>query len=327
MNSGSATSIDPSTIPPHIALKAVEWMVEIKGSNDAELQQQLADWLSQHPDHMRAWQRIAQVNAGFAGVSSTMGKALAQAAITAPTSMARRRSIKLLSMLMFATGGGWALTKSDGWTDSLADAYTSVGEYKTLQLADGTQLILNTNTAVDIRYSTERREIELLRGEIMVTTAKDAQLRPMQVATRHGTMQPLGTRFNVRLEQHFTQLAVLEGKVAAQASTQQQSVIVLPGEQVMLNAHEVGKRLPWNARSASWVDGMLVVSQMRLQDFLHELSRHRRGVVRCDPALADLKISGSFPLADTDLILKNISRIFPVKLQYITRYWVSLLPA
>lgn len=323
-------SIDPASIPPHIALKAVEWMVEIKDSSDAGLHQQLADWLDQHPDHRRAWQRIAEVNAGLGGMSSslssTMGKALAQAAIAAPQSLGRRRAVKLLSTLLFASGAAWTVSKTERWTDTWADAYTGVGEYKTLQLADGTQLMLNTNSAVDIRYSSERRDIALLRGEVMIATAKDA--RPMQLVTRHGSMQPLGTRFNVRLDQHFTRLAVLEGKVAVSALTlPQPEVILLAGEQIMFNAQELGHRHVLNERSLSWVDGMLVVSQMRLQDFVQELSRHRSGVLRCDPALAELKVSGSFPLADTDLILKNLSSIFPLKLQYITRYWVNLLPA
>ncbi|MCB5188886.1 FecR domain-containing protein [Methylobacillus caricis] len=321
-------TIDPKSIPARVAKKAVEWMVEIKGSDDAMLHLQLADWLNQHPDHLRAWQRISEVNASLSGASTALGSAMAQAALNAPQSAGRRRSIKLLSMLIFATGSGWVLTQSDSWTDWQADEHTSTGEYKTLRLADGTQLILNSNSAVNIHYTAQHRRIDLLRGEIMVATAKDAQQRPMQVATQHGVMQPLGTRFNVRLDEDFSQLAVLEGKVALSAAgLPQQEIIVMPGELVVFNAHGLGERLPWNERSAAWVDGMLVVSQMRLEDFLRELGRHRSGIVRCDPALADLRISGSFPLADTELILKNLASILPLKLQYITRYWVNLLPA
>ncbi|MCB5190768.1 FecR domain-containing protein [Methylobacillus arboreus] len=326
-DSNAGARIDPKSIPARVAQKAVEWLVEIKGSDDAKLHQQLADWLSQDPDHLRAWQRIAEVNANLSGASTALGSAMAQAAMAAPQSAGRRRSIKMLSMLIFATGSGWVLTQSDSWTDWQADEYTGTGEYKTLRLADGTQLMLNSNSAVNVRYTAQHRKIDLLRGEIMVATAKDAQQRPMQVATHHGLMQPLGTRFNVRLDQDFSQLAVLEGKVALSAAgLPQQEIIVMPGELVMFSVHGLGERLPWSERSVAWVDGMLVVSQMRLEDFLRELGRHRRGIVRCDPALADLRISGSFPLADTELILKNLASILPLKIQYITRYWVNLMP-
>ncbi|MCB5185892.1 FecR domain-containing protein [Methylobacillus gramineus] len=322
------TSIDPRSIPPLVAQKAVEWMVELNNSNDAILQQQFAEWLSQHPDHQRAWQRIAEVNASLTGASTAIGSAMAQVAITRPQSSGRRRALKALSIVIFASGSGWIMTETDAWHSWRADENTEVGEYRTLILADGTRLMLNTNSAVNISFTHQHRYIELLKGEILVATAKDAQGRPMLVATRHGNLQPLGTRFHVKLDKDFSQVGVFEGRVAVRAAAlPDQESIVMPGEFLIFNENTLGNIKPVSESSVAWVDGMIVASNMRLGDFLLELDRHRKGVIRCDPALSDMRISGSFPLQDTDLILKNLTNILPVKMQYITRYWVTLLPA
>jgi transmembrane sensor len=69
---------------------------------------------------------------------------------------------------------------------------------------------------------------------------------------------------------------------------------------------------------------MLVAAHMRLADFLAELSRYRRGRLNCDPKVADLLISGSYPLNDSERILDMLEVSLPVKVQRFTRYWVTV---
>jgi transmembrane sensor len=70
--------------------------------------------------------------------------------------------------------------------------------------------------------------------------------------------------------------------------------------------------------------GALVADEMRLADFLAELGRYRRGVLRCDPALADLRFSGVFPLNDTAAILAMLPQSLPVRVRTFSPYWVHL---
>ena len=63
---------------------------------------------------------------------------------------------------------------------------------------------------------------------------------------------------------------------------------------------------------------------MRLADFLAELSRYRRGRLNCDAKVADLLISGSYPLNDSERILDMLEVALPVKVQRFTRYWVNV---
>lgn len=70
---------------------------------------------------------------------------------------------------------------------------------------------------------------------------------------------------------------------------------------------------------------MLVVDNARLADMLAELGRYRAGHVGVDPKVADLRITGSFPLADTDLALKALLPTLPVQIEQHTQWWVTVL--
>lgn len=69
---------------------------------------------------------------------------------------------------------------------------------------------------------------------------------------------------------------------------------------------------------------MLIASDWRLEDFLAELSRYRPGRLVCDEQVADLRLSGAFHLNDTDVVLENLANTLPVRLRYLTRYWVRV---
>ena len=69
---------------------------------------------------------------------------------------------------------------------------------------------------------------------------------------------------------------------------------------------------------------MLVAAHMRLGDFLDELGRYRRGQLNCEANVADLLISGTYPLDDSERILDLLEISLPVKVKRFTRYWVTV---
>ncbi len=59
-----------SDIPQHIALRAVEWWMELQSGEDTRAQQlALARWCAEHRDHERAWQHIISVSSRFRGLA------------------------------------------------------------------------------------------------------------------------------------------------------------------------------------------------------------------------------------------------------------------
>ncbi|VVE55836.1 hypothetical protein PIN31009_05002 [Pandoraea iniqua] len=316
---------------PGIAQQAVEWWVTLHGGDATEtLRAACARWREAHPDHERAWRHIESANHRMRHVSDTLGAAVAQAALRAPRSRARRTAIKAIAGALFVGGGAWLATDPRAVQRLRADASTGVGERRTLRLADGTTLVLNTRSAVRLSMDGSTRRIALVDGEVMVTTGKDAghvPPRPLVVTTAQATLQPLGTRFAVRQDDAGGRVQVYEGAVRVMPlGVSHVERIVQAGEQAQFTARAIEPLTALEDGDGAWTDGMLVAVDMRLDTFLAELSRYRRGYLRCDPAVAALRVSGTYPLGDVDAILAVLPHALPVTVASVTRYWVSVGP-
>lgn len=311
-------------VAPAVARQAVQWWLALQGGDATAVQLNAwRRWRAEDAEHELAWQRIEVVSGQLAGIPPP----LAGAALAAPAGAQRRRAVRLLTLLVVVGGGAAMLRQGPAWQAWNADASTATGERHTLRLPDGGTLVLNTDSAIKLRYDASARVVQLLRGEVLLQTAPDAQRRPFLVHTAAGTARALGTRFIVRQHDGFVQVGVLQGAVELQpAASHAQSRVLQAGEEGSFTRDGVDAAHVLDAAAGAWADGMLVVAHMRLDAFLQELSRHRRGHLGCDPALAHLLVSGAYPLADTDKVLLALTEAFPVELHYLTRYWVTLRP-
>lgn len=324
-----------------VARQAVEWWVTLHADDATDaLRAACLRWREAHPEHARAWQHIENAERRMRHMSGTLGASVAQAALNAPRSRGRRLAVKALVGVLFVGTGAWVAGDPPAVQWWRADVRTGAGERRTLQLADGTTLVLNTRSAVRLTMAGGVRRITLVDGEIMVSTGKDAAHvppRPLIVATALGTLSPMGTRFSVRQapQADGVTVQVFEGavRVAAREASAPSGApgaaaarIVRAGEQASFTADGVSPATPLTSGDGAWTEGMLVAVDMRLDVFLAELSRYRRGYLRCDPAVAALRVSGTYPLGDTDAVLAVLPHALPVSVASVTRYWVSVGP-
>jgi transmembrane sensor len=310
----------PLNIPGRVAEQAVQWLIERQqATSSAAREQAWQQWLAADPDHRRAWEHIQLVNQRLCGVASP----LLHAAVDAPQLASRRRALKLALMLGVGATGWFALRQQDLMPPLMADYRSPRGQRRTQALGDGSQLHLNTASAVDVSFSAGQRRVRLLEGEMLLRST--AHARPMQVITAQGTLAAQAARFNVRQLAGRTRLAVFDGTVELTPNgLHGYPLVVDAGRQVEFD------QLAWrppallDPGTGAWVDGMLVAAHMRLADFLEELGRYRQGELRCAASIADLQISGSYPLGDTERILDLLEVALPVKVRRFTRYWVSV---
>ncbi|MGI0995876.1 FecR family protein, partial [Pseudomonas aeruginosa] len=99
------------------------------------------------------------------------------------------------------------------------------------------------------------------------------------------------------------------------------------GESVRLGADGEARRLAFDGLPDAWTRGMLMADRMPLAEVLAELARYRRGLLRCDPQLARLAVSGAYPLLDLRRTLGMLQATYPLKVRGVTDYWISLVPA
>ncbi|MFT4069158.1 MAG: FecR domain-containing protein [Paraburkholderia sp.] len=324
----------PPNVAPEVAHRAVEWWLDLSSGSVTPSQRAAFDaWRAAHADHERAWQHIQAVSGRFQSIGDSAAANAARSALTLPardTRRSRRAGIKALAVLLFAGGATWSARHRSAWPGWTSDLHTATGEVRTVTLADGTTLTLDTASAVDVRFTQDERRVVLRSGAIMVATGHRDGLapRPFVVQTAQGTATPIGTRFSVRQAQDATRLAVFEGAVRVVPDAAPSAAQMLrAGERAQFTTNAVLQREPVASDAAAWTKGILVASNMRLGDFLDELSRYREGLLRCDPRVASLRLSGTYLLADTDLVLETLTRAMPLRVDYLTRYWVTVGPA
>lgn len=248
-----------------------------------------------------------------------MPPALAHAALTPQRS--RRRALKTLGLLLTAGSAAWMAADSRQWPILLASQRTAPSERRQLTLADGSRVDLNSDSALDIHFDGDTRRLVLHAGEIHIVTAPDPAGRPFFVETPHGRAQALGTRFTVRIgNDDSSRVAVHAGAVAIRPRHGVASILSA-GQQASFTEQATTAATPANETDAAWTRGILVAEDMPLPAFIAELARQSGRRLSCDPALASLSISGTYPLADPERILQFLASTLPVRVQPRRRWW------
>lgn len=314
----------PAVIERRVAREAARWFISLQSAGVDESQRQAcAHWRAEHPDHERAWQ-LAEA---FSARARLIPGDLAKETLGRPANPARRRATKALALLIMAGPAALLLPRSATWQQMVADEHSATGERRQVTLADGTQVLLNTDSAIDITFTAAQRRVRLVRGEVLISTGKDALGRPFVLETAQGSVQPIGTQFVVRQYADATRVGVLEGAVQVSTLAQTEHAVRLEaGQQLRFDQQTISPAGPLQPADTDWSRGVLKADRMRVADFARELSRYRPGLLRCDPAVAQLQVSGAFQLYDTDQALDALARVLPVTIVYRTRYWVTIAP-
>lgn len=310
-----------------VAEAAASWFVQL--NTESVTPQQIAaweQWRTESPENERAWQRTQELMCKFSALDKEAGMAV----LGRPRSVARRQAIKNLALLLMIGATSAATIRKQPWQAWTADYHTAVGELRQIFLDDGTRLVLDTDTALDVRFDTGQRLLLLHSGAVMIETGHrpvDAQ-RPFRVTTRHGLATALGTRFTVRADSEQSRVEVFDGAVELRLHNYGSTALRLEsGQGAALQNSAMTEAEAVAPGRDGWASGVFQVEAMRLEDFITELSRYRTGRLGCAPAVADLRITGSFPLRDTEAALQAVVASLPVRIKAFTRYWVRLVPA
>jgi len=316
------TPMSSKPVSARVLDAAIAWQLSLDGDASAVEREEFAKWHAAHEEHARAWRQLGMLDQRFSVASGPARTALLQS-----REGLRRRVRKLgrgVASVVLVAGlalfAGERYLPVDYW---LADQRTATGEQRTLHLSDGTRINLNTHSALDVRFDEQQRRIVLQEGEVLIETGHNDS-RPFIVETRDGRMRALGTRFLVKREDQGTRLGVLQSAVAARPQAAQDEQVFKQGQQVLMRRAGLEPLPPLNPGADAWTRGMLVVDNARLGDLIKELGRYRRGYLGVAPEVADLRITGSFPLQDTDLALNALLPTLPVTIERHTDWWVTV---
>lgn len=303
--------------------EAAAWFARLhSGAVTSVDREDWVQWRMARSANQAAWARIEAVRSRFASLPASLA---APALLNAGST--RRSLLRGVALLAVTGACGERALRALPLAAWNADLRTAVGERREVVLDDGSRLQLDTDSAVDLRFDATQRRLRLHAGAILVRTAADARGRPFFVDTPQGSLRALGTRFVVRLEPASTQLTVLEHAVEVRSMQAPQLAQIVPaGRTLRFNATTMDGVTRAQAAASSWADGSIVAVDMPLGQLVAELARYRCGHLGCDAAVAQLVVSGAFPLDDTDRALAALLRSFPLELRQRSSYWLTLAP-
>lgn len=355
--------------------KASLWIVRISaGASDEDLEEVHA-WLDEHPDHVLALMDAARMW-DEVSVLSELSDVFPLQEYLKPHAVNERRNMmhSAFAALLLVVGLCipillWLqVSGGEPGTDVLQLSYeTQVGQQSTVVLPDGSVVVLNTNTKIDISFSPKYRDIILHRGEGHFTVAKN-KTRPFRVHTNDGVVEAVGTAFTVQqLEQKVLEVTVLEGEVSvmltpppeptvavpattppepvpgapsvpppidtlAALNTKASPISLIAGESLHINEND-GNVIKENVTGAelesrlAWRQGMLLFQGDSLEKAIREVSRYTDIQIDVDEKVRDISVLGNFRTGDIEGMLLSLSITFNLQVERLSEDHIVLKSA
>jgi transmembrane sensor len=312
--------------------QAAEWFVRLR---DRDLtvteRRKYVRWLKQSPNHIAEFMRLCRL----------YGRVKRAKLPTLPPEVEESNVVALMQHAPLVA----ADERRPGWFDSrrlrLAVAacslavvgvivaialssntiQTDAGEWRTVQLADGSTVSTGPNTLMRVEYSKEIRRINLARGEAMFKVMKDSS-RPFIVNAGGAVARAVGTRFGVERRADLIRVTVAEGKVAVvrgdQAAALEHAVdlsvatalVADEGLDIPLNSPTVPLHVEKvnSAHALAWANGQLILQNETVGEAVEEFNRRNRLQLRVeDAALAGSHLCCVFDASDPETFAKQIA--------------------
>ncbi len=306
------------TQPDPIAQKAIEWLVLLHsgGITDSE-RVEFDNWRAEHPRHEQACLAVERLLISMPQVAAApdLRKLMEQGG-------GRRQFLRnTFAAAAFVSLAGLLYNEYSPIRGLTADLQTCTGERLNNPLRDGSRLSLDARTALDLSVTPGNRMLHLIQGLIYLDVASGDV--PFVVHTRDGTISLPEGRITVDLYAEMTRVAVLSRTATVLNSRGQRSVLVA-GQGGVMAAQGVELERVNASRELSWLRGFVEIDDQPLSTLINRLRVYRRGVIRIEPDVAQLRVSGMFPLDDTDSALDTLEQTLPVSVDRRTGYWISI---
>lgn len=285
-----------SATPPRLAQTAASWVayLAIGDVSEAEMSR-LRTWL-EVDEHRRAfeearrvWRLLPDVDGAATSTPSPRRPRRRPAmAMAAPAKRQARRTA--------AIGGLAASLIAALWVGQagLGDVHTDKGQVRRVRLADGTTAWLDTDSAVNLRYSAGERRVELVRGRAWFDVVHDPA-RPFRVVAPGGVVTDLGTAFEVERASGEVRVGVSQGVVTVQGGGSMTRVSAGQSTAWRQRDGRLANTTPFAADDAlAWRSGRIVLDRVPLLDALDQIRRYRPGLILVlDDKAARAPISGA----------------------------------
>jgi transmembrane sensor len=280
-------------------------------ADEAELQQ----WLAANPEHREAYEKVGKAWALAGALQPTPSHAPdpPREDSSQRASLLKRTALAAGIVFLAVAIGIPAWHSAHRWWGGKQIQLTTLeGQPEAFSLEDGTTVMLDANSRLTANIGAHRRRVSLDHGDAIFNVKHDDS-RPFEVVTAAGSVQDLGTRFDVEALESSTRVAVIEGRVVVLTSKGQE-LLVAGQAGGYDNAGELLTTKPFKWDETAWSEGQRHFDQELLGDVLERVARyHGVKFVFTDSRLRQLRVSGTFRIGDLPLFLRTLAAALPIE--------------
>ena len=304
-----------------ISQQAARWWVVLNNVEaSAAEKREFVEWVRRAPERVEACLRVARIHAAVSRADvrwpRTSAEDLVRDALAAPEDSViplhptvrpnreeggRRPALRwvagLAASIIVAAGLGWRLT-----LPRPEQFQTKVGEQRSVLLADGSRVTLNTASKIEVRLRADHRIVQLLQGEVLFDVAHDAE-RPFDVHAGRVVVRAVGTQFDIDRRATRTAVTVVEGRVAMIAADLRTGnlPVLSAGDRVVVDGASLGA-LEHDVNLSevtAWTQHQLVFRHRPLGEIADEFNRYNVGRIEIrSPSLREQELTGTFSSND-----------------------------
>jgi transmembrane sensor len=295
-----------SVMSEEVRAEAATWIARLRDEQRGpDVETKLREWLGESDEHRRAFQRMTQIweQAGNIRMRAQTDVSAVRAGRSRFSPWAAAAAAALVLVVI----------ASLYWRDNAFT--TAVGQQRVRVLRDGTRVVLNTDTRIEVNYDEHFRRVRLVRGEARFDVSKHPTW-PFLVSAGGQEIRALGTSFIVRQDNdQDLSIMLVDGRISVTPVTgigeapPQAPQVLVPGQRLVIAQHRApAVDRPELSRVTAWERGQVEFDATPLEDATTEMNRYTTThVIVSDPEVAKLRIGGVFRAGDSDEFVKVVT--------------------
>ena len=285
-----------------IEQEASAWLARLRvgGRQDQEA---FEDWYAADPDHADAYDRVLDSWQAMNELSSSP--------VAPVRALDWRRLTAVAAILLVALLGlGFVTMRHKSDVNAPVALETRAGEIRTVALADGSRMTLDTESSVHATFDAEQRKVQLVRGRARFEVA--AQPRPFVIETGGGSVTTSAATLDIGFDGKSTSVGLLRGN--ADVSNGLQGAVLFhlsPGQKVTIGKAGV---LPYPVRDQHWPGRMASFENAPLSEVVAVANLYGSARIEfAEPELGSLRFTGTFNAADSAGLAHMLAAMFKLK--------------
>lgn len=297
---------------PEIRAEASAWLARLHADDrDAGDEAAFRAWLAASPAHAEAFEAVDRMWSDVGGLTDLRPDLRGRRAFPERTVASRTSRRALLAGVGFLAVAGGSV---GFWRSAGAKVYeTDVGEQKHVALADGSQLFLDAQTRISVRFSETVRAVDMEYGRANFRVVPDYK-RPFIVEAAERKIIATRCSFDVRCEDGKVQVVLIHGEadVKPASAPEAKGERLRSGERLVASVDMEKRDKPDMTKATAWQTGYEMFENEDLAQAVDEMNRYSTATIRVDPSVAALKVSGVYRVGDNSAFARSLSKLLPI---------------